>query len=118
MIRAENINQLCYKCHADKRGPYLWEHPPVEENCLTCHVSHGSKTAKLMTEKVPNLCQDCHDASRHPGTVYDAKTGFTGSAPSNRFFARSCLNCHSSIHGGYAPTNPDNGYNSGQDFVR
>lgn len=118
MIKADNVNQLCYKCHADKRGPYLWEHPPVEENCTICHNPHGTKSAKLMKEKVPNICQDCHDWQRHPGTIYDAKTGFTGSAPSNRFLARSCLNCHSAIHGSYAPANPANGYNSGKFFVR
>ena len=27
---------------------------------------------KLLNEKVPNLCQDCHDCARHPGTVYGA----------------------------------------------
>ena len=96
---AENVNQLCFKCHPDKRGPYVYEHPPVAENCATCHTPHGSRHAKLLTEKVPNLCQDCHDWSRHPGTPYDAKTGFTGTSPSNRFFSRSCLNCHGAIHG-------------------
>jgi len=118
MIRAENNNQLCYKCHAEKRGPYMWEHPPVEEDCLKCHAPHGTKAAKLLVEKVPNLCQNCHDWSRHPGSIYDAKTGFSGSAPSNRFFARSCTNCHSAIHGSNAPHNPANGYNSGKAFTR
>lgn len=118
MIRAENVNQLCYKCHPDKRGPYMWEHPPVEENCIICHDTHGSKDAKLMREKVPNICEDCHDWSRHPGTPYDAKNGFTGSAPSNRMFARSCNNCHTNIHGSNAPVNPASTYNSGKAFVR
>ncbi|MCL1097044.1 DmsE family decaheme c-type cytochrome, partial [Shewanella gelidii] len=26
------INDTCYSCHADKRGPVLWEHAPVTEN--------------------------------------------------------------------------------------
>ncbi|MBI4378600.1 MAG: DmsE family decaheme c-type cytochrome [Nitrospinae bacterium] len=118
MIVAENVNQLCYKCHADKRGPFVWEHPPVEENCLICHSPHGSKTAKMMKEKIPNICEDCHDWSRHPGTIYDTRAGFTGSSPSNRFLARSCVNCHSAIHGSYAPVNPSSGSNSGKFFVR
>ena len=99
MIRAENVNQLCYQCHADKRGPFIWEHPPVEENCATCHNPHGSRHENLLVEKVPNLCQDCHSDSQHPGTPYDAKSSFLGSNPSNRFYARSCLNCHGNIHG-------------------
>ncbi len=98
-LAAENVNQLCYTCHADKRGPFIFEHPPVEENCATCHSPHGSRHAKLMKEKIPNLCQDCHDWSRHPGTPYDASTGLSGLNPSNRFFSRSCLNCHGNIHG-------------------
>lgn len=99
MIRAENVNQLCYKCHPDKRGPYAFEHPPVAESCANCHKPHGSRHAKLLAEKVPNLCQDCHNWSRHPGTPYDADSAFSGRSPSNRFFARGCLNCHGAIHG-------------------
>ncbi len=99
LVKADDSQQLCYNCHADKRGPYVYEHPPVAENCLTCHNSHGSINPKLLTEKVPNLCQDCHDWQRHPGTPYDANSSFTGKSPSNRYFARSCLNCHGAIHG-------------------
>ncbi|MBU0480628.1 MAG: DmsE family decaheme c-type cytochrome [Proteobacteria bacterium] len=98
MIKAENVNQLCYQCHADKRGPFIWEHPPVEESCVICHSPHGSRHAQLMTEKIPNLCQDCHDWSRHPGTIYDASSTFAGT-PSRRVVARGCINCHNMIHG-------------------
>ena len=118
MVRADSVNQLCYKCHAEKRGPYLWEHPPVEENCVTCHAPHGSRHAKLMVEKIPNLCQSCHDWQRHPGTRYDSTSAFAGLSPSNRFFARSCVNCHNAIHGSNAPANPASGYNSGKSLVR
>jgi DmsE family decaheme c-type cytochrome len=118
MIKADTANLLCYKCHADKRGPFLWEHPPVEENCLTCHNPHGTKAAKLLTEKVPNLCQDCHDEQRHPGVPYDANNTFIGTSPSNKLYARACLNCHSVIHGSYAPENPGNTNNSGRYFLR
>lgn len=118
MVKADSVNQLCYKCHAEKRGPYLWEHPPVEENCASCHTPHGSRHAKLMGEKIPNLCQACHDWQRHPGTLYGNQNAFTGSSPSSRLFARSCLNCHVTIHGSNAPVNPASGYNSGKAFVR
>lgn len=102
MLRADSRNQLCYTCHAEKRGPYIWEHPPVEENCGTCHEAHGSRHTRLMTTKVPNLCQDCHDWSRHPGTPYDEALGFNGSQ-NTTFVSRGCLNCHSNIHGSNAP---------------
>ena len=114
MLRHESVNEQCYSCHADKRGPYLFEHPPVAENCLNCHNPHGSRSARLLREKPPNLCQDCHDAAQHPGTAYDLTEAFPpiGTAPSTRFFARACLNCHLAIHGSNAPAS------KGRRFVR
>ena len=109
MIKQETVNVQCWSCHADKRGPFLFQHPAVEENCLSCHAPHGSSHAKLLNEKVPNLCQDCHDWSRHPGTAYSGDQGFVRipssatTTPNTRFIARACLNCHNSIHGSNAP---------------
>jgi len=34
LIREATVNENCYKCHAEKRGPMLFEHQPVRENCL------------------------------------------------------------------------------------
>jgi DmsE family decaheme c-type cytochrome len=114
MIKADTVNELCVKCHADKRGPFLWEHPPVAENCLNCHVPHGSNHGKLLSSKPPLLCQGCHDAAQHPGTIYTKFETFPGSAASgkNRLIARSCLNCHTNIHGSNGPSV------RGQRFVR
>lgn len=105
MLKANSVTELCYKCHSDKRGPYLWEHPPVAENCLTCHVPHGSNHYKLLADKPPNLCLSCHDVPGHPGNVYTSFETFRGAATSNknRMFARGCLNCHSNIHGSNGP---------------
>jgi DmsE family decaheme c-type cytochrome len=128
MVKQPTINDQCYSCHADKRGPYVFNHPPVEENCATCHNPHGSVHYKLLREHTPNLCQDCHESSRHPGTIYGAGGGFTCQAgmtndPINyagcfnkpvgslsaqvntRLVDRACLNCHSQIHGSNAPAN-------------
>lgn len=119
LVRNDTVNQLCYDCHADKRGPYLWEHPPVEEDCTTCHTPHGSRHKNLLVQKVPNLCQSCHDWSRHPGTPYDKAASFAGRAPSNRFLGRSCNNCHVNIHGSMAPNDPTGtGHNNGQAYLR
>jgi len=106
MVKASSFNDLCYQCHAEKRGPYVWEHPPVEENCLNCHTAHGSNHAKLLVSKAPQLCQSCHDWTQHPGTIYTKFETFQGTATSgkNRMFARACLNCHTQIHGSNAPS--------------
>ena len=67
MLKQPTINDQCYSCHADKRGPYVFNHPPVEENCATCHNPHGSVHNRLLNESAPNLCQDCHDGSQASG---------------------------------------------------
>lgn len=107
MLNHESINAQCTSCHADKRGPFMFDHPPVEENCLNCHSPHGSRSAKLLKEKVPNICQDCHDASQHPGTAYDLTDSFRGPSLggtiNSRFVARSCMNCHNEVHGSNVP---------------
>ena len=101
-LRPRMVEQLaageepCLKCHADKRGPFLWEHPPVNENCMNCHDPHGSITPNQLRMPVPRLCQTCHVASRHPSTPYAA----------NDFHViqRGCLNCHNNIHGSNHPS--------------
>lgn len=101
MITAISVNAQCYSCHTEKRGPFLWEHPPVKENCLNCHLPHGSNHEKLLAENRPYVCQSCHFDTRHPGTLYD---GSGGSQASNREFSRSCSNCHLTIHGSNHPS--------------
>ncbi len=116
-IKADSVNELCYTCHAEKRGPFMWEHPPVDERCTTCHTPHGSNHNKLLFQKPPLLCQSCHDATQHPGTIYSKFEGFQAGPGnridrSNKFFARACLNCHSNIHGSNGPST------RGQFFLR
>ncbi len=106
LVNAASTNDQCYSCHAEKRGPFLWEHPPVRENCTNCHTPHGSNHLKLQKTSVPYICQQCHSNTRHPGTLYDRTTLADGSSPSNRDFSRACLNCHSAIHGSNHPSSP------------
>ena len=112
------ISDTCYNCHAEKRGPLLWEHLPVRENCLNCHTPHGSNQARLLTERPSFLCQDCHANSGHQSAILSGaqlnstKPGLpykvfppTGAAVTNfRAFARGCVNCHSQIHGSNNPS--------------
>ena len=34
--------ELCFSCHAEKEGPFVYEHAPVSEDCMVCHPPHGS----------------------------------------------------------------------------
>jgi DmsE family decaheme c-type cytochrome len=106
LIKAASVNEQCYDCHTEKRGPFVWEHPPVRENCMNCHTPHGSNHIKLQKTSVPYLCQQCHSNTRHPGTLYDARNLPTGPSPSNRLFNRGCLNCHAMVHGSNHPSSP------------
>lgn len=107
MIRANWQNELCLQCHQEKRGPFLWEHAPVRENCLNCHNPHGSNHDKMLVAKLPYLCQRCHLNTRHPGTLYDGLTaGVPIAASSNREIEHACKNCHQNVHGSNAPSGP------------
>jgi DmsE family decaheme c-type cytochrome len=108
LLTGGTVNETCYQCHAEKRGPFLWEHRPVTENCSVCHTPHGSNHGKLLTAKNPFLCQSCHSNSRHPGTIYakdpnnSGKTSYT--KLNNRALYKGCVNCHSNIHGSNHPS--------------
>jgi DmsE family decaheme c-type cytochrome len=101
MLRVGNwINETCAACHAEKRGPFLWDHAPVREACNTCHDPHGSNNDRMLVAKLPMLCQRCHIGTRHPSTIYDANQL---AARSNRLIGRGCVNCHAQIHGSNSP---------------
>jgi DmsE family decaheme c-type cytochrome len=109
--KGDSIAELCTSCHAEKRGPYLWEHAPSRDGCVTCHDPHGSSNERMLVAKPPIMCQRCHVATRHPSTIYDgALIGSATATPSVRIIARSCVTCHANIHGSNHP--------SGQRFIR
>ena len=95
-------NENCLSCHTERRGPFLWEHPPVVENCANCHEAHGTNNPQLLKVRMPRVCDTCHVTSRHPTTPTLLNA--------IRDFGRACTNCHSAIHGSNHP--------SGNKFLR
>ncbi len=93
LIRQDSINDNCYTCHAEKRGPFLFEHAPVRENCLNCHDPHGSINEYSLKMSRPRLCFECHSIG-HAET-----TGINSSLT----MGRACQNCHTMIHGSNSP---------------
>ena len=98
------VNESCVSCHAEKRGPFLWEHAAGRESCITCHDPHGSSNDRMLVAKAPMLCQRCHIGTRHPSTIYDGRNVMNAATASNRIYGRACVNCHSNIHGSNHPS--------------
>jgi DmsE family decaheme c-type cytochrome len=96
------VNETCTSCHAEYRGPFLWEHQPVSEDCGNCHEPHGSAQPALLKVRAPFLCQQCHEARGHP-SVPMTPQGLPGGTPSPYLLAGACLNCHSQVHGSNHP---------------
>jgi DmsE family decaheme c-type cytochrome len=110
-----SVNETCFTCHADRRGPFLWEHYPVTEDCTNCHTPHGSNTSPLLKARIPWLCQECH-TSDHSGALNSGANLPNGAAtsihgllplgaqvPRAQTNAHACLDCHSMIHGSNNP---------------
>ncbi|MFQ6370463.1 DmsE family decaheme c-type cytochrome [Shewanella sp. YIC-542] len=100
-----SVNETCYSCHAEKRGPKLWEHAPVTENCVTCHNPHGTVNDAMLKTRAPQLCQQCHASDGHTSNAYMGNTGLGSTVNGNAFTGgKSCLNCHSQVHGSNHPS--------------
>jgi len=88
---------VCFTCHADKTGPFVFEHEAVKiEGCVARHIPHGSSNPRLLTRgQVNTVCLECHTL-----TIDSAVPG----APSFHNQAQkyqACTLCHTQIHGSY-----------------
>lgn len=83
---------VCYKCHVDKRGPFVYEHVPVKtEGCAACHTPHASTNPRLLrVSQVNLLCLQCHTSP----TV-----GPSGPVHNQSQKYQACTMCHMGIHG-------------------
>lgn len=102
-LKADSVNLLCAKCHAEKQGPFVFEHAPASENCAICHEPHGTVTNNLLRQPTTFLCLRCHAGHRERvlqvgprlSTNYDID-GNTGIQPG---FYKDCTQCHAQVHG-------------------
>jgi DmsE family decaheme c-type cytochrome len=106
MMVKDSVNETCYTCHMDYRGPFLWSHPAVRQDCSLCHNPHGSTVSGLLKMRAPFLCQQCHEPANHRGNfpgLDNTKSNTPGSSGLTQ--ARACMNCHTNLHGGSNPAN-------------
>jgi len=92
---SESQDIVCFKCHADKAGPFVYEHQAVKiEGCVSCHIPHGSSNPKLLKRTQVNLlCLECHTFSVDQGapevpSFHNQTTKY-----------QACTMCHAAIHG-------------------
>lgn len=91
----DGINERCFKCHKDQRGPFVFQHEAMREGCTVCHKVHGSIHDKLLKVRDSNLCLQCHTQNNFP-TI-----GSNGHGGSTRLPAGPCFSggCHRAVHG-------------------
>jgi predicted CXXCH cytochrome family protein len=92
-------NESCLKCHEPMRGPFVFEHEALRDNCTTCHNPHGSVNAKMLKARNAALCLQCHYQQQ---TV----TGqlLIGGRDHAAFLQRgTCWSagCHEAVHGSH-----------------
>ena len=110
LLVRDSVNDTCYQCHMEKRGPFARTHEPVQEDCSICHNPHGTTNPNLLKVRPPFLCQSCHQPSSHHATV--PQNGQAGPAPTMNqgvIMARGCVNCHTNIHGSNNASDPGTG---------
>ena len=96
--------QPCLRCHADKRGPFAFEHAAVRvDGCETCHNPHGSMNARMLRRPVVfTLCLECHNGAGGFGRTGE---GIPRQTPSHNMADpryQNCTTCHVRIHGSNA----------------
>jgi DmsE family decaheme c-type cytochrome len=101
LLHGDMATDVCTRCHSDYRGPFLFEHDPVTEDCTICHKPHGSVQPAMLDSRPPFLCQQCHMGVNHVGELND---GGGIAARSPNLIGKSCLNCHSRVHGSNHPS--------------
>jgi DmsE family decaheme c-type cytochrome len=86
---------ICVKCHAEKQGPFVYEHVPVKtEGCTSCHTPHGSNNPRyLRVSQVNLLCLQCHSFPTQ---------GPAGPSHNQAAKYQACTMCHTMIHGSNA----------------
>ena len=97
MLKQESVIETCHRCHADKVGPFTFEHVPVTEDCTICHSPHGSVQNNLLVQSQPFLCLKCHAGPHSRSRSLDPTLAPPGASFS--VYYTECTDCHSQVHG-------------------
>lgn len=103
-LKMDDVKETCVQCHPDKRGPFLYGHADVVDDCLNCHSPHGSVNSSLLIAREPFLCLQCHE-----GHFINNPDGTPISRASARAYYTRCSDCHSRLHGTDVPSTSGEG---------
>jgi len=127
----ETSRSMCLSCHVQYQGPFIFEHSPVQEDCVVCHNPHGTVANNLLRQNEPFLCLQCHQPHFHSGleaiegayepsqTIVDEYppygdlSGYSHPDGFKRVMLTKCSQCHSAIHGSDLPAQSITGQGRG-----
>jgi predicted CXXCH cytochrome family protein len=84
------LTRRCTACHQEVAGPWIYEHPPVNEDCGYCHAPHGASADFLLETSQPAACISCHTLP------------IAGAIHQPFAFTTACTDYHNAVHGSYA----------------
>lgn len=92
-----DTNEVCFECHLEQRGPFVFEHEALRDGCTICHKVHGSVNDKLLIARDSNVCLQCHFQTQMESSSF-AIGNFNHT---NRIQVGSCFSagCHTAVHG-------------------
>ena len=106
--------ELCFTCHADIEGPFVYEHAPAMEDCLICHTPHGSVADNLLKQNEPALCLNCHPMHFHAlvegwdgdfAVPLEPERSGTSTPDGWKVgMLTKCTQCHDMVHGSDLPS--------------
>ena len=89
-------NFVCFKCHSDKRGPFMYEHEPVKvEGCTTVTSARFDQSTHCSSSRASTHCA----CSATPTWAIEPATRGRGQVHQQNKFNQNCTICHSNIHG-------------------
>jgi DmsE family decaheme c-type cytochrome len=98
-----NGDYVCFKCHKDKQGPFVYQHAAVKvEGCAACHIPHGGANPHMLRYSNVDLqCLQCHTAAAfgHSQAGTAPTTGFPVMTAQESNQQQACTLCHVAIHG-------------------
>ncbi len=103
LLKETSIKEVCTRCHGEKKGPFVYEHADLTEDCRNCHRPHGSINNNLLKVNEPFLCLQCHNGHR------DKSRDALASPSMKQSFYTRCTDCHSMIHGTDMPSKKGKG---------